>query len=53
MGKSGSEQEKIGLAYWYAFTRRPELWGWELAGILAFKHLDGWGDLVTHDTIMA
>ena len=22
-GKRGSEQEKIGLAYWYAFTRRP------------------------------
>ncbi|MBV7329721.1 hypothetical protein KFU94_16040 [Chloroflexi bacterium TSY] len=34
-GKRGSEQEKIGLAYWYAFTRRPELWGWELAGLLA------------------
>jgi hypothetical protein len=34
-GKQGSEQEKIGLAYWFAFTRRPELWGWELGGILA------------------
>jgi len=34
-GKRGSEQEKIGLAYWYAFTRRPELWGWELGGLLA------------------
>lgn len=35
-GKRGSEQEKIGWAYWIAFTRRPELWGWELGGILAF-----------------
>ena len=34
-GKRGSEQEKIGKAYWYAFTRRPELWGWELGGLLA------------------
>ena len=34
-GKQGSEQEKIGLAYWYAFTRRPELWGWELGGAAA------------------
>ncbi|MFN3980415.1 MAG: hypothetical protein ACK4SA_08535, partial [Caldilinea sp.] len=34
-GKRGSEQEKIGMAYWIAFTRRPELWGWELGGLLA------------------
>ncbi len=34
-GKRGSEQEKIGLAYWYAFTRRPELWGWEMGSLLA------------------
>lgn len=34
-GKRGSEQEKIGNAYWYAFTRRPELWIWELGGLLA------------------
>jgi hypothetical protein len=34
-GKRGSEQEKIGWAYWVAFTRRPELWGWELGGLLA------------------
>ncbi len=34
-GKSGSEQEDIKLAYWYAFTRRPELWSWELGGLLA------------------
>ena len=34
-GKRGSEQEQIGLAYWYAFTRRPELWVWELGGLLA------------------
>lgn len=33
--KSGSEQEDIKLAYWYAFTKRPELWGWELGGMLA------------------
>ena len=33
--KRGSEQEAIGLAYWYAFTRRPELWGWELGGMIA------------------
>jgi hypothetical protein len=25
----------MGLAYWYAFTRRPELWGWEAGGLLA------------------
>lgn len=31
----GSEQEDIKLAYWYAFTRRRELWGWELGGLLA------------------
>jgi len=34
-GKQGSEQEDIKLAYWYAFTRRPELWAWELGGIAA------------------
>jgi hypothetical protein len=33
-GKAGSEQPDIKLAYWYAFTRRPELWGWELGGML-------------------
>ena len=33
--KAGSEQEDIKLAYWYAFTRRPELWGWEVGGLLA------------------
>lgn len=33
--KQGSEQEEIGRAYWHAFTRRPELWGWELGGLLA------------------
>lgn len=37
-GKRGSEQEKIGLAYWFAFTRRPELWVWEVGGLLAL----GW-----------
>lgn len=34
-GKQGSEQQEIGRAYWFAFTRRPELWVWELGGILA------------------
>ena len=34
-GKRGSEQEKIGLAYWFAFTRRPELWVWEVGGLIA------------------
>jgi hypothetical protein len=33
--KQGSEQEDIKLAYWYAFTRRPELWGWEVGGLIA------------------
>jgi hypothetical protein len=33
--KEGSEQANMKLAYWYAFTRRPELWGWELGGLLA------------------
>lgn len=32
--KAGSEQKDIKLAYWYAFTRRPELWSWELGGLL-------------------
>lgn len=34
-GKRGSEQSEIGKAYWYAFTRRPELWLWEVGGLLA------------------
>ena len=34
-GKAGSEQEDIRRAYWYAFTRRPELWGWEAGGAIA------------------
>jgi hypothetical protein len=34
-GKRGSEQTEIARAYWYAFTRRPELWGWEAGGLLA------------------
>lgn len=34
-GKRGSEQQEIGKAYWIAFTRRPELWGWEAGGLLA------------------
>jgi len=34
-GKQGSEQQDIKLAYWYAFTRRPELWSWELGGLVA------------------
>lgn len=33
--KRGSEQEDMKLAYWYAFTKRPELWGWEVGGIVA------------------
>ena len=33
--KRGSEQEEIGKAYWYAFTRRPELWIWEIGGMVA------------------
>ncbi len=38
-GKEGSEQEKIGNAYWYAFTRRPDLWIWEVGGLLALAYL--------------
>lgn len=38
-GKQGSEQEKIGNAYWYAFTRRPDLWIWEVGGLLALAYL--------------
>ncbi len=34
-GKAGSERQDIKAAYWHAFTRRPELWGWEMGGILA------------------
>jgi hypothetical protein len=33
--KAGSERQSIKEAYWYAFTRRPELWVWEVGGILA------------------
>jgi LexA-binding, inner membrane-associated putative hydrolase len=33
--KRGSEQRDIKWAYWYAFTRRPELWIWEVLGVLA------------------
>lgn len=33
--KQGSEQKDIRRAYWYAFTRRPELWVWEVLGFLA------------------
>jgi hypothetical protein len=33
--KAGSEQQDIKFAYWRAFTRRPELWVWEVGGILA------------------
>jgi len=33
--KAGSEQEDIKQAYWRAFTRRPELWAWEVGGIIA------------------
>lgn len=35
-GKRGGEQQDIGRAYWVTFTRRPELWGWEVGGLLAF-----------------
>lgn len=34
-GKGGSQQEKISQAYWVTFTRRPELWRWELGGLIA------------------
>jgi hypothetical protein len=33
--KQGSEQAEMGKAYWFAFTRRPELWLWEVGGLLA------------------
>jgi hypothetical protein len=33
--KAGSEQGDITQAYWRAFTRRPDLWGWEVGGIVA------------------
>jgi hypothetical protein len=36
--KQGSEQETIGNAYWHAFTRRPELWIWEVGGLLALAY---------------
>lgn len=32
--KRGSEQTDIKRAYWYAFTRRPELWAWEVGGLV-------------------
>ncbi|MEM7530968.1 MAG: hypothetical protein AAF639_02225 [Chloroflexota bacterium] len=34
-GKEGGKQEDIGQAYWVTFTRRPELWIWEVGGLLA------------------
>ena len=34
-GKRGAEQKDIGQAYWVTFTRRRELWLWELGGLLA------------------
>jgi hypothetical protein len=34
-GKRGAEQKDIGRAYWVTFTRRRELWLWELGGLLA------------------
>ena len=37
-GKRGSEQNEIGQAYWIAFTRRPELWRWEIGGLIVL----GW-----------
>jgi inner membrane protein len=33
--RQGPEQDEIGSAYWHAFTRRRELWIWELGGLLA------------------
>ncbi len=33
--KKGSEQTEMGRAYVHAFTRRPELWVWEIGGLLA------------------
>jgi hypothetical protein len=36
--KRGSEQDAMGRAYWVTFTRRPELWIWEVGGMLAL----GW-----------
>ena len=32
--KKGSEQTDIRRAYWTTFTKRRELWGWELGGLL-------------------
>jgi len=37
--KRGSEQTDIKRAYWYAFTSRPELWVWEVLGLLALVWL--------------
>lgn len=33
--KRGSEQSQMGRAYWVTFTRRKELWSWELGGMVA------------------
>lgn len=51
--KRGSEQEQMRMAYWYAFTRRPELWGWEVGGALALlwfvaRHRLWRGDRLRH-----
>ncbi|MEM7134108.1 MAG: metal-dependent hydrolase [Chloroflexota bacterium] len=44
-GKQGSEQEEISRAYWIAFTRRPELWAWEVGGLLAMICVIWWHKL--------
>jgi len=40
-GKRGSEQSEMAKAYWVTFTRRPELWGWEVGGLIALL-IFGW-----------
>ena len=51
-GKQGSEQEEIGRAYWVAFTRRPELWRWEVGGLLALICVIWWHRLYEPKRLM-
>jgi hypothetical protein len=37
--KCGNEQRDSKRGYWYAFTQQPELWVWEVLGVLALAWL--------------
>lgn len=51
-GKQGGKQKDIGTAYWVTFTRRPELWVWELGGLLSFTLFIWWHKLYEPKKLM-